>query len=313
MREHLLGYLIGALEPTEQAQVSAQLEKDAQLRRDCRLLRDCLFPLASDEHYDPPPALATRTCRYVAEYDSPAFVGFGGVGAWRLSDMLVAAGILVTATLLLFPAVANSRFHSRIDACRDNLRQLGQALASYSQQHGGGYPAVPKSGNLSAAGVYAPTLVDHKLVDDPRVFVCPASELASRGSFQVPTLNDLRTASPELLHGLRSTMGGSYGYTLGYKQDGKYHGAGNRRRSTLAVMADTPDPGASRGNSFNHGCCGQNVLFEDGHVSFLKRCQLTDSGDDIFTNILGQVGPGIGEDDSVVAPSHIGPGLFGEE
>ncbi len=53
----------------------------------------------------------------------------------------------------------------------------------------------------------------------------------------------------------------------------------------------------------NHDRCGQNVLFEDGHVQFLKNCRCTPKGhaDDIFANSLGEIAPGTSADDSVIS------------
>ena len=76
-------------------------------------------------------------------------------------------------------------------------------------------------------------------------------------------------------------------------------------RATFAVLADKPGSGA-RG-SLNHGCGGQNVLFEDGHAEFLSNCRLDRAGDELFRNSAGFVGAGIGRDDVVIAPTEARP------
>src|SRR5687767_6621687 len=68
-REHLLGYLLGALERTEHEQVEAELESNPALRDELRRLENRLGHVGlADEpvSYDPPPGLAVRTCRLVA-------------------------------------------------------------------------------------------------------------------------------------------------------------------------------------------------------------------------------------------------------
>src|SRR4029078_9538570 len=107
--EQLIGYLLSALEPDEHQLVEAQLSRDPQLKRDLDLLSRSLQPLACDrEHYHAPLGLAHRTCEFVAEQaqilpapSTPAYAP----SSWRLSDMVVAAGIFIAATQVFFPGL----------------------------------------------------------------------------------------------------------------------------------------------------------------------------------------------------------------
>ncbi|HJT32002.1 MAG TPA: hypothetical protein VJ783_08095 [Pirellulales bacterium] len=310
MREHLLGYLLGALEPAEQEEIDARLSDDAGLRYDLGRMREKLEVLGDDDRrpIEPPCGLAARTCNYVA---ARAAATSGRIGApisgWSVQDLLVGGGIFIAACMLLFPAIANSRFQARMLGCQDNLRAIGVALTQYSDFHGGYFPLVPERGPLAAAGVYAPILSQFGYLDDPAVLVCPASALAeSPEGFRVPTLDELREAGPGRLVVIRRNMGGSYGYTFGYLVDGRYLGHRNQGRSDFALMADSPDDPRG-GASQNHGSCGQNVLFEDGHVEFLKRCWLPEGDDHIYVNHDGYVGAGLGPDDSVIGGSSARP------
>jgi hypothetical protein len=67
-------------------------------------------------------------------------------------------------------------------------------------------------------------------------------------------------------------------------------------------MADAPGE-PTGGRSGNHEAAGQNVLFEDLHVAWLKQCRLSDCGDHIYVNGLGYVGAGIGANDAVIGDS----------
>jgi hypothetical protein len=61
--ENLLGYLIRANEEHEQEELAKQVSSDPKLRKDCQLLQSGLaLPAADEEHLDPPPLLAQRTC-----------------------------------------------------------------------------------------------------------------------------------------------------------------------------------------------------------------------------------------------------------
>lgn len=314
MREELLGYLLGALEPDEHRAIETQLRDCPELRDELETLRATLLPLEasagtqSPELCEPPPGLAERTCQYVRCRLGPTVAQFAGSSQWRLQDMVVAMGIFVAGSLLLFPAVLNSRQHAQLRACQHNLMNLGQALAEYSEHHDGYFPRVPTTGNLAAAGIYAPSLVDRGLIRSASV-ICPASPLAKEGNFRVPRMSELRSAQGERLRALQARMGGSYGYSLGYVQGGRYHDVRNRQRETFALMSDAPDAGPSTGSTHHDG--RHNVLFEDGHVRCVQDAGLAAGGDHIFRNRLGFVGAGIGPDDAVVAPSEGAPVILG--
>lgn len=323
MREDLLGYLLGALEPTEHELVEARLSEDPALQEDLQRLRQKVAPLAAERtEYEPPEGLAARTCTFVAAramfaaqsatpVAAPNVAAPGGSwlapgGAWRLQDLLVAGGICIAACFLVFPAISHSQFNARLTACQNNLREIGSALGQYSQVHDGYFPLVPQQGRLAVAGIYAPTLREAQLLPDDSHLICPASSLAQEQDFRLPTIDELRAASEALLPQLYRRLGGSYGYSLGYVADGVYHGHYNRGRSQFALMADAPND-ETAGRSLHHGSSGQNVLFEDMHVEFLKSCRLSDCDDHIYMNDQGLVGAGIGPDDAVIGRSPARP------
>ena len=66
MRNELLGYLVGALEKDEQAQVASKLHSDNQLQSEMEILRRGLVPLEADgERFEPPADLWRRAVEYV--------------------------------------------------------------------------------------------------------------------------------------------------------------------------------------------------------------------------------------------------------
>jgi hypothetical protein len=222
--------------------------------------------------------------------------------------MIVGGGILLAACMLVFPAIAHSLSAARITSCQNNLRALGVALAAYSDRYGGFFPLVPEEGPLATAGMYAPVLNDLNLVQSPTLLVCPSSPLAGQ-TFTLPTCVEVTHVSAAELAAIQSRMGGSYGYTFGFNEHGRYVGHRNQGRPNFALMADSP--GEQRGErSPNHGGIGQNVLFEDMHVVFLKHCRLSDCGDHIYINRDGYVGAGVGPDDAVIGGSSDRPLMF---
>ena len=100
-------------------------------------------------------------------------------------------------------------------------------------------------------------------------------------------------------------MGGSYGYALGYRENGVYKPTRNLYRETFALASDAPT--ANCQISLNHGSSGHNVLLEDGHVVYLRDIHLAGSTDNIFVNDLGCVAAGCHVNDAVVAHSEATP------
>ncbi len=310
----LLEYLLGELEEDERQALQLRLEADPSLRARLERLRHALQALdAASERFEPPAGLAQRACQLAAAAAGGA-VAYGaaeshGAGSrdWNLRDIVVAALVLGACAMLFFPAVAHSRFRARVLACQNNLREVGMALRSYSHVHGGYFPDVPPEGRESFAGIYCPKLRSSGLLQEPQWVSCPAVAIQRRAPLQVPTLEEIRTASPQQLLEYVRSMGGDYGYTFGYEENGTYYRVRDRGRNDFAILADAPSPTLDGHPSRNHGRFGQNVLFESGHVVFLR----TDAdGSPLYTHLRndrGSVAAGVHPNDAVIAPSHARP------
>jgi len=324
MNEDLLGYLLDAIDDAEHQRIEEALRKDPQLQRQLENIRrdlDCLDVPCRD--FEPPSGLVQRTCDSVDAYKeaqvvTPAPDGrwstrLGrmsperGVSArgWSMADAIVVAGIIVVTSMLFFPAIANSRYRSRIAGCQFNLQRVGTALTEYSEKNGGVLPQIPISGNRAVAGIYAPTLVERQFLDDPQALICPGSRLAARGAeWQLPSLADIDRARGRQLVSLQRAAGGSYGYTLGYLVDGQYRAPRYEGRANFALMSDAPSQHLEGRRSDSHGGRGQNVLFEDNRVEFIVDCVAYDA---LFVNRDGLASAGLDENDSVIARSSTPP------
>jgi hypothetical protein len=326
MREQLLGYLLDTLDENERAAVERQLASDPAWRAELESLQT--FFAAFAEHskpIDPPTGLAARTCELVDESreatrSSPSVhrptvadpVG-SARARWGVADSVVMAGILLVASMLFFPAIANSRYAARIAACQNNLRQLGFALASYSDKAGAGYfPAIPSRGPRAFAGFYAPVLFDSGYLGETQLLICPGSPLARADSaFEFPTTAQVDQATPQQLRWIQRVAGGSYGYNLGVVVDGVHHAAKNLGRASFALMADSP-PSTSTSDAVinNHLGTGRNVLYEDGQVRFLPVKMIEQTWPDHpFKNREGLPEAGVDANDAVVGPSAAPPFL----
>jgi hypothetical protein len=323
LQEQLLGHLLGALDESEQEQLSARLQTDPDVRRELLRIRARLEVLeAGRVDFTPPPGLAERTCRAVA-----LEAGFAAEGnrrpmspvapppssgdRFRWLDVAVAAGILVAASLLVAPAIQSTRFNAQLLACQANLGQIGGAMIQYSQYHNGYFPTIPAQGRLAVAGIYAPLLLQGGFLTDSRTFLCPSSALAGQPGFRISSFEELQTASLETLDEVLPRIGGSYGYHLGHMRDGVYCGTKNLGRTFFALVADAPGSDPSNGRqSLNHGGRGENVLLECGGVRFVTSSRLLPQGDDIYVNDRGVVAAGLRQGDSVIAAGAARPILI---
>lgn len=358
MQEELLGYVLGALDATEERNIQQKIESDPSLQEEVLKLQASLLPL---DHLDNPsgprPGLARRTCEWVAtatknpdtieahyvpdhlaelarsaqstahfpaeeqsasqatsvadtsEDDaddkvmlSPTRFQLLHPHTWSYSDAL--AGIAIVAVIggMLFPALSYQRYNSRKMACQDNLRSVGQALLQYSDINGGKFVAIPSAGRLSASGYFAPALKDAGLVENDSIFNCAG--LASKTPVHIPSIAQLENAKDRQLEYLKRSMSGHFGYSMGYSDGQKYQPLSSGLTNTVLV-ADMPSVNKPGRRSINHGSWGQNCLFGDGRVEFIKGDSVGE--DAIFVNDYGIVAPGTSPRDSVIAPSHLSP------
>jgi hypothetical protein len=348
MRDQLVGYLCGALDEDEQAELERRLADEPRLSEELELLRRALTPLAADEgHYAPPRGLAVRTCDAVfasvgggsgtvvsarltkpgtasIEAAAPRRAGVMSQSGgelirrnWRFIDTAIALGAIAAAALFFFPALVQSRHLAQMAQCQGNLQTVGKAFAQYATMgpEPGLYPTIPREGNHAVAGIYGVKLLESGFLESPKYLVCPSSPLAATGKpLVVPTSAELAAAEGEQLEEYQRTMGGSYGYALGFIRNGRYHPTQALQRRWYPVLADAFDPYDGRPNSCNHGGCGQNVLFDDGVVGYLSNCRVVDRTDkddiddeDIFRNARHEIAAGVGPFDFVLGDSPTNP------
>lgn len=222
---------------------------------------------------------------------------------WSISDVLVGVALLLICAGILFPTISYARNNSRILACQNNLRQVGLAMMNYSSINEGNFVAIPSAGNLAASGCYAPILKDAGLVEDDSIFAC-AGISAQEPPVHIAARDQIESAdSEEEINHYRRTMGGHFGYTMGYCENEKYCPPRYMGRTNIVLLADQPSNDLTGRRSSNHNGKGQNCLFEDGRVAFIKGHAL--AGDAIFENDYGIVAPGSHPSDNVIAPSHL--------
>ena len=376
LQEELLGYVLGALDATEERDIQQKIEQDPLLQDQVEQIRENLMPLeALETPTGMRPGMARRTCEWVAgvdkdpglaephqiedtnhieafdsrevSADNEASIGardhvdasFASIVSaqatkgsddesvqvaevdrasrpfedskfqllhprtWSMTDAMAGVAILAVMGGILFPAISYQRFNSRLMSCQNNMQQIGHALLQYSDINGGNFVEIPKSGQLSASGYFAPALMDAGLIEEDRVFSCAG--LGETTPVHIPSIAQIKSATGSQLDYLRHTMSGNYGYSMGYQKEDHYQPLANRGLTNTVLVADMPSLNRPGRRSVNHGSWGQNCLFGDGNVKFIRGDSVGE--DAIFENDYGVVAPGTSEYDSVIAPSHLSP------
>lgn len=318
-REHLLGYLLGALSPDEREQVEIEVNQNPALREEIQRLKACVEQIGlADERpaFEPPAGLAERTCRFVMDAARRVHLPTGRLSGqdvererrFTWSDFVTVAAVVVAAASLFFPALSFSRFESHLATCQNQLRLIGLSMHEYSDlQPDHSFPGPEAEGPRAAAGMAASYLVSHKLADS-QMFLCPASaRFRNDIAYRTPMPEELDRATGKALATLQKAMGGDYGFNMGYTDNGKLLKPINARRGQYILAGDAPSNSRPRRASANHADRGQNMLFEDGHVHFLRQLPMSPTLDDPFHNRDGWVAPGVDRDDAVLGASGDSP------
>jgi hypothetical protein len=317
MRDLLVCYLLGELPEAERAELESRLTSDARLRDELERLRLCLLPddALSGNHSQPPQSLIARTVRCVSDsqsgdgelkvIDQPA-----SSSGLSLVDGIVAVGVVLAISMLILPALRESRDSSRRTVCQNNLKDLGIAAFAYASDNGGHFPNV---GLHQPAGIFAVRLVEGGYLDRTQTMqlICPSSkeaEMLRSGEFglHIPTLPQVERNCSKLPPYVRLTMGGSFAYRVGYFDGGTYVSIRNRSDSRSPLISDAPNRERIGSASPNHD--GQNVLFEDGRVMYVVGYLVPTLDNHIFLNNDGQAAPGVNSMDPVLGRSEMIPG-----
>lgn len=326
MREQLIRYLMGELDDQERRQVRALLRENPALQQELQRLRDCIVSNQVQEEVpqpSPPRGLAARTAQFISDSDefeleqatkrAGAMTSAGdpsaGVLGWSLADLSVAFGVMMAVSMLVFPALRDSRESTRRNICANNLMQFGQLLHMRAADHGGEFPRVE---NHQTAGIYAAQLVKEGYImpqDLAPLLVCPAAPLAGevrakRMIIFVPNSQAIRGMTTEQLAHTTAQLSPFYAYRLPYQVSGNVdlQYVRDERSPYAPLMCDTAGD-SENSMSQNHGGSILQVLCQDGHVRVLNTYILPEMNDDLFHNNRGRVSAGMGPLDAVLAPS----------
>jgi len=313
VEETLLGHLLKANDPETTREVERILASDPGAIHDLAALRAAIAPLeAAREEFEPPPDLWARALARVAEHvvatEGPitrpedcrteerirtaaavaepvpaartitpsSAASEAGLPPPRRRNVVAVLGLSLAALALVFPAVVHWRYQVHQARCQDTMRNFYQAAADYTENHDGQFPQV--ADGKEASTVADALKVQGYLPQDVR-FTCPAARPEE-------------TAPVTLAN---------YAYNLGFRDEaGALHGLERQPGYDLMpILADAPIRQAGQVMPANHRH-GQNVLFGGGNVRFCTTPTVGVGGDDIYTNVRGEVGAGLHRLDCVL-------------
>lgn len=314
MTEHdLFGYLTNSLDAEQRQQIESSLRSNPTLCEQLDRFRGALKQLENEpETAGPPAGLADRTIARLdtllarhepqraavsaepaarplkysnapfprAPRDEPETRVVGG--RFR-PDLLVACGIALFASGLIFSAIGKVRARNEVFACQNALRITHTGLAGYADAHNDRYPQI---GPNAPAGSFATTLTASGQLPVNFHPACP--------SYPAPATS--AATSPAV----------GYTYTLGYRSPGgeligmRRPGAGVEEHDLVPIAADFPAASAAPAGAPCPHNSGMNVLYAGGNVRLATSPLVGPNRDHIFLNQHGQVGAGTGLTDAVL-------------
>jgi hypothetical protein len=317
MDENLVGYLLKALEPDEQAAVEAHLEAHPEARAKLELLERALAPLAADaEEPEVRPGLAMSTLALIAEHKCRPLPpaprptrGQLAPAGWprvRRADVAAAAAVLLVAAGITLPAVLFARQQLERVECQNQLKASWGALQAFADQSPDhAFPKIEAEGPRSVAGAFVPVLHDAGMFAGPVLASCPARPVqATPAGISLADLNAAYASNQEEFNRLARNLSGGYAYTLGYRNGATLVGLTASDPDSLPIMADQT---AGTGNSPNHGGGGQNVLYIGGNVRWCVNRTVGEAGDDIYVNKHNYLSAGESRADTVLGPGDARP------
>lgn len=292
-------------------------------------LRECLSANQDDEDEPLPPGrLAERTANRVSSSNDEelermaagkqSFRAGGdppsGVLGWSLADLTVAGGVMLAVSMLVFPALRDSRDGTRLVACQNNQRGIWFLDAVYADNHHKFFPIVRPNENV---GMWVARLVE--AVPTPRswkpIWYVPHRPwrriyAMGRRVILVPTRNQLVTMPRDELAKETAPLSMCYGYRLAQKVGDGYvypHSGPSKEKELVfePLFGDiSDDPNAPMKSNHRGGVI--QLMGQNGNSrSFSTTSSPAWGGDgDLYHNYLGFVDVGIGADDIVLAPSN---------
>jgi prepilin-type processing-associated H-X9-DG protein len=215
----------------------------------------------------------------------------------NLSKIFVRAAAILVIAAILIPPLSHGRSLYRRHICEGRLGSISQNIDQYCNDYDGEFPTVDtnegepwykvgyqgKENHSNTRNLFL--LLKHGYSDDSKIFMCPGRKQNSLTAFdisEVQEYNDFPTRK-HITYSFRIICNPPIkksmlrGQPLMADCNPVFE---NVSEDKIEVRLNKES--ATR-NSINHDKRGQNVLFCDGHVEFLKTRHVGIPQDDIFT------------------------------
>ena len=210
---------------------------------------------------------------------------------WSLTDVIVAAGVVIAASLLFFPALLQSKYNASLARCEENMRQLYLGMAQYAAAFPGRLPTFHPADQLSFAGMTPVVLLDTGYLSNEQALQCPGSgplQLQMKDLVAKSIEEHLASNEDRRLLILFRKLPDGYAYNVGRIENGRYVPLHFGANGQTPLLADCPADAASGAPSANHGGLVFNVLYQSGCVKRQAVKPRHDS-DDLYRSVRGRV------------------------
>jgi prepilin-type processing-associated H-X9-DG protein len=316
-KQLLFDYCIGLTFKEQSAEAEALISSDQAAAEIHSKLKATLAPLDSLEPEQCPDGLYEHT---ISRLNDLANSGQGrlhqllaneqtrevNVKKWpwgNFARRLATAAVFVIAASVLLPALGYLRYHSRMQRCRMQQGSFFQGLSNYVSDHDGQRPAVATTAGAPWWKVGYQGIENHS--NTRKIYLLVQGDYVKLSSFVCPGSKHGRIvqATPSQIRAYKDFTNRScvtYSFQINCRRMGN-----GRLLCQKVVMADCNplfeelpkdfsksfrlqiNRKSLTLNSSNHSYFGnrrgQNVLFGDGHVEFLRTRHVDVSKDDIFT------------------------------
>lgn len=231
-----------------------------------------------------------------------------GRQGFTLIELLVVIAIIAILAAILFPVFARARENARKSNCQSNLKQIGLALRSYSQDYDERYPCYRFFDNIPGV-TYSWRIALLPYVKNRDIFVCPSAPNLNGFALSTNDKSDCTGSTPQFessgyycnsvhwvsgapnppfMHryqgGISDAQIARPAETIAVIDGGQYPltnfdaytGATTTTTTTGSNAAGTGNPPTtvSTSNPFLRHTDGANYLFMDGHVKWQKPDQV---------------------------------------